>query len=137
MKRYVYITPEDYELAEKNGISNKLLYHRVRMLGWDIDRAVKTKKKGEEYSAEAYRKAYKIGVCRNTVLERIRSGWNVEKAFSTPLKNSGKKIFPDWVYEKAKENGISYSAVYSRVKYGWSLERACTEKLKNNGRKRK
>ena len=39
-KRYFYITPEDFRIAEENGISKDTLLSRVRKLGWDIDKAI-------------------------------------------------------------------------------------------------
>jgi hypothetical protein len=35
-----YITPEEYEEAEKNGISRDTLEHRVRYLAWNKEDAV-------------------------------------------------------------------------------------------------
>ena len=39
-KRYFYITPEDFKIAEENGISKDTLIMRVRKLGWDVDKAI-------------------------------------------------------------------------------------------------
>ena len=39
-KRYFYITPEDFKIAEENGISKDTLLSRVRKLGWDVDKAI-------------------------------------------------------------------------------------------------
>ena len=41
-KKYWYITPDDFERAAKNGINQDALRQRVRTLGWDIERAIKT-----------------------------------------------------------------------------------------------
>ena len=41
-KRYFYITPEDFKIAEENGISKDTLLSRVRILGWDVDKAITT-----------------------------------------------------------------------------------------------
>ena len=42
-KRWHYIPPEDYEIAEKRGISKKALNERVRRYGMDIDTAISKK----------------------------------------------------------------------------------------------
>ncbi len=136
MKRYWYITPEDYKEAESNGIDKTLLEQRVRIYGWDIERAIKTKNKRHLLSDEALRKASELGIDRSTVFARMRLGWSEEKAISTPLGNTRRKVFPKWVYETADKYGISYSTVYNRVHRGWGLVRACTERVKDNGRKR-
>lgn len=34
-----YITPEEYKIAESNGISRETLNGRVRKCGWSIERA--------------------------------------------------------------------------------------------------
>ena len=39
-KRYFYITPEDFKIAEENGIPEYVVTTRVIKLGWDIDRAI-------------------------------------------------------------------------------------------------
>ncbi len=41
LKRFQYITPEDFETAKKNGIFKSTLMKRVCWTyGWDIDRAI-------------------------------------------------------------------------------------------------
>ena len=136
-ENYWYITPEDYETAAKNGINKRLLYHRVYVYGWSIERAINTKKKGENISSEAFKEAAKKGIDRATVFSRLRHGWSEEKALTTPIGNAGKRVLPEWVYKEADKHNIRYDVVYNRVKRGWDLERACTEKVKSNGRRRK
>ena len=41
-KKYWYITPDDFERGIKNGISKDTLRQRVRTLGWDVEKAIKT-----------------------------------------------------------------------------------------------
>lgn len=36
----MYITPEEYKIAERNGISNKTLEDRIRRQNWDRERAL-------------------------------------------------------------------------------------------------
>ncbi len=40
-----YITPEEYEVAEKNGIDKRTLEQRIREYGWDKERAITIPKK--------------------------------------------------------------------------------------------
>ena len=44
MKNYFYITPEDYEAANKIGLSKKDVYRRVYEENWSIERAISTPK---------------------------------------------------------------------------------------------
>lgn len=39
MKNYFYITPKDYEAANKIGLSKKDVYRRVYEENWSIERA--------------------------------------------------------------------------------------------------
>ncbi len=130
-KRYWYITPEDYEVAAKNGIKKDTVIQRVRKLGWDIDSAITKKIKRLNIPQEIVDKAKEMGIDRGTLLRRIRDGWTMEEACSTEVKKVGRpRKRPDWIYEAAKENGIRLATVNHRINWGWDLERACTEKVK-------
>ena len=128
-KRYWYITPEDYEVAAKNGIKRDTVNERVRRWGWDVDRAITTIPKRHNVPKELMEKAKAIGLEPNTVATRLYRGWTMEEACSRPKKQGRQRLYPDWVYEKAKENNIRYSVVNHRVHDGWDLERACTERV--------
>ncbi len=130
-KRYWYITPKDYETAEKNGIKKDTVIQRVRKLGWDIDSAITKKIKRTNIPQEIIDKAKEMGIDRKTLVRRIRDGWNLEEACSIETKKIGKpRKHPDWVYEMAEENGIRLATVNHRIKWGWDMLRACTEKVK-------
>ena len=130
-KRYWYITPEDYEIAAKNGIKKDTVNQRVRRYGWDIDRAITQKSKRVDLPQEVMNKANEIGIDKETVLRRIREGWNMEEACSTIIGRTGRpRSHPDWVYEMAKKNGIRLATVNHRINYGWDIMRACTEEVK-------
>ena len=45
MGHYFYITPEDYRIAEGNGLSRKDVYRRVYEENWSIKRAITTPKR--------------------------------------------------------------------------------------------
>ena len=132
MKRYWYITPEDYEVAKRNGIKRDTVNQRVRRFGWDIDRAITVKPRRVDIPKDLLKKAKEIGIQRYTIINRIRDGWSMEEACTTEVGNVGRpKIHPEWVYKKAKENNIKASALNHRINRGWDLERACTEKTKD------
>jgi len=42
VSHYFYITPEEYQIAEQNGISAATLEARVRSLAWKKERAIYT-----------------------------------------------------------------------------------------------
>ena len=126
---YYYITDEDYEEAQKNGINKNRLQARVLRLGWSIKRA-KTQPimKKKNITDEQLKIAKENGVDRRGILSRMsQSGMTLEEAISRPKKQGMPRKFPDWVYEEAQKNGIHYCTVNQRVNMGWSLEKACTE----------
>ena len=130
-KRYWYITPEDYETAEKNGIKKDTVIQRVRRFGWDVDTAITKKIKRENLPQEIVDKAKELGISKDLLVKRIKRGWSMEDACSIEAKGVGKpRKHPDWVYEMAEENGIRLATVNHRINWGWDLLRACTEKVK-------
>ena len=130
-KRYFYITPEDFEKAKENGIPKDTVLTRVRMLGWDVDKAItKPPRKIRKFTKEEIKIMEENGIDRNTVSCRLNYGWTLEEAISRPKKPGRQYIYPEWVYEEANKNGIAYSTVNSRIKDGWDMKRACTERVK-------
>ena len=130
-KRYFYITPEDFEKAKENGIPKDTVLTRVRMLGWDVDKAItKPPRKIRKFTKEEIKIMEENGIDRNTVSCRLNYGWTLEEAISRPKKPGRQYIYPEWVYEEANKNGIAYSTVNSRIKDGWEMKRACTERVK-------
>lgn len=127
MKRYYYITDEDYATAEKNGIKKDCVNSRVRRLGWDVDRSItQPTRKRYEVPEEMWKEAEKAGLTKNQVACRLYAGWTIEEACTKPIKKGRQRLYPDWVYEKAKENGISHTCLNHRCKRGWNLLSACT-----------
>ena len=130
-KRYFYITPEDFEKAKENGIPKDTVLTRVRMLGWDVDKAItKPPRKIRKFTKEEIKIMEENGIDRNTVSCRLNYGWTLEEAISRPKKPGRQYIYPEWIYEEANKNGIAYSTVNSRIKDGWDMKRACTERVK-------
>ena len=128
-KRYFYITPEDFRIAEENGISKDTLLSRVRKLGWDIDKAITTPVRAKrKFTKEEIKTMEENGVNQNIAANRMYWGWNLEEAITKPKKRGRQYVYPEWVYKEANENGISYSALGNRIRRGMSLEEACTKK---------
>lgn len=91
MSNYYYITPEEYEIALKNGIKKEVVYQRVYRYGWTIKKAITTPTRKRDMS---YKKknlyvetALKNGISANAYYARLRRGWSKEKASTTKLKN--------------------------------------------------
>lgn len=128
-KRYFYITPEDFKIAEENGISKDTLLSRVRKLGWDVDKAITTPVRAKrKFTEEEIKTMEDNGIDREVAANRMYWGWNLEEAITKPKKKGRQYVHPEWVYREADKNGISYSALNNRIKSGMSLEEACTKK---------
>ena len=129
-KRYFYITPEDYKIAEENGISKDTLLSRVRKLGWDVDKAItKPVRAKRKFTEEEIKTMEENGVNRNIAAGRRYWGWTLEEAITKSKKKGRQYVYPEWVYKEADKNGISYSALGNRIRRGMSLEEACTRKV--------
>lgn len=85
-KRYWYITPEDYKIAEENGIKKGTLNHRVKCYGWDIDKAITKKPKKRIIPKDLLIQAKSIGLDSKIISDRLRIGWTIERACSEPFK---------------------------------------------------
>ena len=70
----------------------------------------------------------------NTVMQRIRSGWSIEKSTTTPLKKRYK--FPKWVYENLNKYKIDYSVFMNRIYHKWDIYEACTTPTGRPGRRK-
>ena len=128
-KRYFYITPEDFKIAEENGIPEYVVTTRVRKLGWDIDRAITKPVRGKrKFTEEEIKIMKENGLDRSAVAYRLGLGWSLEQALTKPKKGGRQYVYPKWVYKEADKNGISYSALGNRIRRGMSLEEACTKK---------
>jgi hypothetical protein len=78
-----YITPEQYETAERNGINKKALENRYHFLGWSIERAITEPLK--DYDSRWRRIAEKNGIPGGTYYNRISRGWSKERAATQKL----------------------------------------------------
>lgn len=89
-KRYFYITPDDYERAEANGIRRKALSDRVRSYGWDVDKAVNDKIRVSQPFEPTWQKWREVceqhGISRRLFYHRIKTGkMSEELAATKPL----------------------------------------------------
>ncbi|MEK5070739.1 hypothetical protein [Sporosarcina sp. FSL K6-1508] len=134
-KRYHYITPNDYETAEQNGINYVALSQRVRDYGWDIDRAItEPLKVGVPFQPvwEQWEKiATENGISKDLFYQRIKVNKWDEKRAATHSLMAGKHLRIGWTKEEreiAERNGLSanhMNLVITRInKLGWSKERA-------------
>lgn len=80
-KKTVFLTEEEYELAETNGVSREMAFKRVNSYGWDRRKAVTRKpitKRGTY--TEYVKRAVVNGINKRAFYHRIDRGWDPEKA---------------------------------------------------------
>lgn len=143
-KRYEYITPTDYEKAETNGISARLLEQRVRSFLWDVDKAVNTPKRKQRCFKATWAKWREVasgnGIDRDAFTNRVRSlGWDEREAATTPKGTRHSK----WTKEEleiAERNGVRGSGMSlpnTRLRLGWSREDAIGPKMTTEERNKR
>ncbi|QCT03762.1 hypothetical protein E6C60_3051 [Paenibacillus algicola] len=136
MSHYFYITPDEYNQAQKNGVDPENLNRRVRLLGWKKDKAINTplrKITDHKYWADV---AEKNGITYYTFTSRINVyGWSEERAATEPLQDFGSmreagtdaiRKIPRIVLMLAEQNKLKYHTVRMRIKKGWGLYEAAT-----------
>ena len=153
------------QMAKHWGISSAQLYNRLSS-GMSLAEALtkpttargKYKKrevadhKGNSYRSVA-QMARSYGIASITLHERLKRGWSVEEALTTPVDTSSyrksKKItnvkvqdhlgnWYDSYYALAKAYDLSFSTLYGRViKLGWSIEKALLTPTQSRTSKRK
>lgn len=136
-----YITPEEYRMAEANGIKKQTLEYRVREAGWNKHEAIHTEtRKLESVPQDVLDAATTNGICYSTLLRRINTGWSIERACTEiPLSTSDNariqseklRKYPKELIELAIANGINVKTFYRRVKDGWDMQVAATKKTLN------
>lgn len=137
-----YITPEEYMIAEQNGICRSTLEYRVRDGLWEKENALtKSPKKVTEWSRIQHL-ALQNNICRNTFEDRRKRGWSLIDSISKPpmsrkesLKhanqaNKNNCILSNEEIQFAKKNGLKRSTLYNRVKnLKWDMEVATTSPI--------
>ena len=102
-----YITDEEYEIAEKNGISRDTLNFRIRRMGWDKERALTTPTRKYTKRGKQIEIAESNGIGRTTFYDRLADGWKVEDAYTVPVMNRQQILEKMWKERDRKryENG--------------------------------
>ncbi|WP_274362718.1 hypothetical protein [Paenibacillus thermotolerans] len=133
-----YITPEEFEQAAKNGISQVIFYNRVRQLGWSKDKAMTTPpRKRASHNNRWVKIAERNGICYRTYTYRVnRLGWEPERAATQPLQDrkalakvmhEATRKYPEHYKRLAEANGIKERTFHRRLSSGWDIERAATQ----------
>lgn len=116
-----YLTPEDYRIAELNGIDSKNLHQRFAILGWSKKKATTQPLHQKKYDRKILLIANSNGISDALFRIRVREyGWNIHDASTIPPR----KI--DNFMKIAVSNGIDKNTYYARVYAGWSKEDAST-----------
>ena len=153
MAEVIYITPEEYDIAESNGIDNIMVNVRVRKLRWTIERAINTpiKRQNPRGSMDEYLKIAKSnGIGYRMFFQRVNVlKWDIEKAYTKPPQTKEEKIqqaikcvqsrrkYPKKYVDMAAKNGIEYTTFRQRILHGWNMEDAATKPLVYRGQKSK
>lgn len=143
----LYITPEEYEIAEKNGIPRRNLNVRVRELFWDKERAIThpLQKVGNPTPWSKWKKeCQENGISYKTFYSRINEyGWTPKDAATLPKQDQAaklatfresNKVLTDEVLEVMKKHNLKKNTVHTRLWNGWTLEKAITTPVKRVGR---
>ena len=101
-----YITDEEYEIAEKNGISKDTLNFRIRRMGWNKEKALTKPPRKYTDRAKQVEIAKSNGIGRSTFYDRLSYGWKVEDACTIPVMNS-KQILERMWKERDRRRGKS------------------------------
>lgn len=149
----MYITPEQYEEAEENGISATALYRRVYQ-GWELQRAIDTplRKKSRFSTTEMkpfIEMAEKNGISLGTFRRRVKnSGYSPEQAATEPLmtlEDAVKKprprkqirFTPEQKAIMMRADILEVSARQRIHRFGWSVEDAISIPTFKTGVERK
>jgi hypothetical protein len=126
----MYLTPEDYEIAERNGIPRGYATSRFYTKNWSRERAITEPVKKHNGPWKAWKETCKqTGISRSSFNRRVQKGMTPEEAATTPPTPPNKKakrtLLTDEQVEIAKQNGIGYSTLVVRIsQYKWPIEKA-------------
>ena len=139
-----YITPEEYKIAEANGITRDALNQRIRVMAWDKNRAMsQPPEPKQKLPKDMVKIAEQNGICYGTFRHRVQQmGWTPERAATEPVmskeqrrrqakaaREAGRK-YPAEIIELARKNGICYNTFRTRMgMLGWSMSEAATRPL--------
>lgn len=135
-----YLTPEDFEIAEANGINRQRAFDRFYKDGWSKKRAITQPMARKRPEFKQYKEICAAnGINFTTFHARMNSGWTAEEASTKPIgyKLPRKlKITPEQ-FATAEANGISKGALWNRVSgLRWPIEKAITVPINAKYRKK-
>lgn len=132
-----YISPEEYDAAKENGVSQVLLEQRIRRLAWSKAIAINTPPQKKRPLKDWIDIAENNGICYSTLRYRMnRLGWDPVRAATQPLQDRKKQAviahersrrYPKKITDLLEENDISYDCFRYRVKAGWDMYEAATK----------
>jgi len=132
-----YITPQEYDQAQQNGISPGALTIRIRRLAWPKIRALTAPPRQRRSVKDWVNLAEQNGIKPKTFYRRVERGWDLERAATQSLSNKKEvmlqnrkdnRVYPKAIIERAIENGVSYELFTWRMRNGWTMEEASTVK---------
>lgn len=109
-----YMTPEDYNIARKNGISYKIAYERFHNSLWSKQRTITEEVKKKPIWETYKEQALENGVSYQVFRKRIRCGETPEMAVSRGKDNKPDILTEEW-YLKAESLGIKRGTMKHRV----------------------
>lgn len=81
-----YLTDQDYEIAEKNGINRKNAWQRFYEYGWDKEKTLYTPlRKASKQWKEWVKVAEKNGISEPAFRNRMNYKWTPEEAATFPI----------------------------------------------------
>jgi len=142
-------TYEDYEIAEKNGISKETVYQRIHYRGKTVKQAITEplwngsfREKYQNYIEIAEQNGISYPTFHARLTKKTVRKWTPEEAATVPPKITGRirksraNGPTEENYKEAERNGISRKNVNQRLDlYDWDIERAITDSVKKRGRK--
>ncbi|MEN2464934.1 hypothetical protein [Ornithinibacillus sp. JPR2-1] len=86
----IYITPEQYDIAAKNGIPRERVNGRVRKEKWPIERAITEPIRN--YDSKWVRQAEENGIPAGLFYKRVSLGWSKERASTQKIRRKRDKV---------------------------------------------
>lgn len=140
------ISSEEKVQASANGVSPQLLYQRINVYNWSVERAInekvgETALNGKSYTEEHLKIAEKNGISRQCFNNRINTyGWSVDDAMTVPPNRQRAGQTPKYTekeYQQALANGICKSTFSYRLSHlGWTMEDAINTPVRKRNRRK-
>jgi hypothetical protein len=136
-------------------INETVIWRRLYVYCWSIEKTFETpvahpsKKRTKEVTFNGESKSMAewgrvTGIRGDVIAERLRRGWSIERALTTPLRiipEENKKYITFRgetleICQWARRINMDYSTLETRIRVGWDVERAIlTPPYKNNSKK--